>query len=90
NGGIGNALVRKLSERYPTDKVYAVSRSIDGLGSFSGNVDSVTSDFSVPNNLDQLSRRLSESKYPINGIIVASGVLTAVASTPEKSANAIN
>lgn len=90
NGGIGNALVRKLSERYPTDNVYAVSRNMDGLAPFSENVDSITSDFSVSNDLEQLSQRFSESKYPINGIIVASGVLTAVASTPEKSANALN
>ena len=68
NGGIGNALVRKLSERYPTDNVYAVSRNMDGLAPFSDNVDSITSDFSVSSNLEQLSRRFSESKYQINGI----------------------
>ena len=42
NGGIGNALVRKLCERYPTDNVYAVSRNMDGLAPFSENVDSIT------------------------------------------------
>jgi short-subunit dehydrogenase len=90
NGGIGSALVRKLSDRYPTDKVYAVARNIDGLESFSKNVDSITADFGVSNNLEKLSRRFRESKHQINGIIVASGVLTAIASTPEKSANALD
>jgi NAD(P)-dependent dehydrogenase (short-subunit alcohol dehydrogenase family) len=90
NGGIGNALVRKLSERYPTDNVYAISRNMDGLAPCSENVVSITSNFSASNNLEQLSGRFSETKYPINGIIVASGVLTAVASNPEKSANALS
>ena len=90
NGGIGSALVRELSERYPTDNVYAVSRKTDPLGSFAENVESITADFGNPKDLEGLSRNLSDSKYQLNGIIVASGVLAAVTSTPEKSANALN
>ena len=90
NGGIGSALVRELSERYPTDNVYAVSRKDDARGSFAENVKPITADFGNPKDLEELSRNFSDSKSQLNGIIVASGVLTAVTSTPEKSANALN
>jgi NAD(P)-dependent dehydrogenase (short-subunit alcohol dehydrogenase family) len=90
NGGIGSALVRELSERNPTDNVYAVSRKTDPRGSFAANVESITADFGNQKDLEGLSHNFRDSKYQLNGIIVASGVLTAVASTPEKSANALN
>lgn len=90
SGTIGTAIIKRCWAKFPLSKVYAVSRKDRSTQDKNINVTHITCDYANEAELALLVKRLQATIGGIDLLLVTSGVLNVVSSSPEKSVAEIN
>ena len=89
SGSIGSALIDQLAQRKPTAQIYGISRVLDGAKKAQANVTYLQCDYASEQALSAFVSQFKENQTHIDQLLVASGVLSAVADHPEKNVHQI-